>query len=94
MPETRSTSQRLQLAAINIFGAIIMGFVAWKVAAWGFSYLGAAAETYSEGSFRTRGSVRSGWMIPAATFLVAGFAALLTIGAIGNAAYLTFRRQD
>ena len=94
MLESRSTTQRLKLATANVIAAIIMGFVTWKVAAWGFSYLHVAAETYTEGSFRVQGSVRSGWAIPVATFLVAGFAALLTIGALGNAVYLTFRRQD
>jgi hypothetical protein len=88
MPETRTTSQRLQLAAVNFAGALVLAFIAWKAAAWAFDFIAAANDS---GLSAGRGRVGT---VPVAIFLVAGFAALLALGAIANAAYLTFRRED
>lgn len=84
MPESRSTTQRLQLAAVNLAGALILAFIAWKAAAWAIDFRESVAPAPA-----TRTSAA-----PIAIYLVAGFAALLAVAAISNAAYLTFRRQD
>ncbi|HYD01170.1 MAG TPA: hypothetical protein VEB22_08085 [Phycisphaerales bacterium] len=95
MPESRTTTQRLQLAFANLAGAVVLAFIAWKAAEWGFAYLAAAGETYSElTSPRGRQTVAAGWMLPVAIFLIAGFAALLGLAAVANAGYLAFRRED
>ena len=88
MPESRSTTQRLQLAAVNLAGAFVLAFIAWKAAAWALDFTAAARES---GVPVTTTRIDA---VPIAIYLVAGFAALLAIAAIGNAAYLTFRRQD
>jgi len=95
MSEARTTSQRLQLAAANIAAALVLAFIAWKAGEWGLGYIAAANETYAQmTTTRGRGTADSGWMLPAAIFLIAGFAAFLGLAALANAAFLTFRRQD
>lgn len=89
MPESRTTSQRFQLAFVNFVGAIVLAFIAWKAAAWGFDFMAAS----SADNALTTGR-RPLATVPIAIFLVAGFAALLALAAIANAGYLAFRRQD
>ncbi len=89
MPESRTTSQRLQLATVNFVGALVLAFIAWKAAAWGLDFMTAAASDSTLPTGR-----RPLGTVPIAIFLVAGFAALLAVAAIANAGYLAFRRQD
>lgn len=89
MPESRTTAQRLQLAAVNLVGAIIMAFIAWKAAAWALEFIAVAQD--AGGSPRTQ---RRFATIPVAVFIVAGFAALLSLATLANAVYLGLHRKD
>ncbi len=88
MPEFRSPTQRLQLALVNLVGALTLAFIAWKAAAWAIDFTSAASES---GVPVTSTRIDT---LPIAIFLVAGFAAILAVAALANAGYLAFRKHD